>query len=176
MSWILNKKVIVTVILIMAVAGGIFFINRWNRDENRVKRRFQKLLEVVEKTERESLPVAAAKTHKAVSYFTGDAKLVLGQPFPHTLRKPELTHLIQQGRMQAENLTLKCLGSDAMTVNQTNIHLDVSLEGKIRVNGVKDFAIGTYRIDWQETGGKWLISSIEVLEIVSHPHNQTLLR
>jgi hypothetical protein len=134
-----------------------------------VEKNTKALLSAVNKIGTESLPVAAAKSTKAGSFLSGDVLLTLGDPFPDHLRKSDAISLLQQARMQADRMIVTSRGHQVTQLSNSEISMDITLEGFVSVNNQSEKVINSYRLTWVKIEGEWKITKAEVIEVIHHP-------
>lgn len=145
----------------------------WPDDEARVVRRMDDLFALVEKTGPESLPVAAGRALEAGSYFASNVVMRLGYPFPETLRRMEAIRLLQQGRMQADAVTLRTRGREITRQEDGSFRVDLTVDASIGSRGHREELLGVYRLVWTKGEDDWMLTEAGTLEVIAHPAGTT---
>lgn len=156
--------------LVAAMVAAVVLVRCWPNDVRAVEKRMGQLLEAVEKTGPESLPVSAARSLEAGSYLASNVVLELGHPFPRRMRRSDAISLFQQGRMQAESVRVQQRGHEIARQADGRIALDATLEGRITYRGQTEQVIGIYRFIWEKGEDGWKIAEARVSDVVQHPN------
>lgn len=156
--------------LVAAMLIAMVLVRCWPNDLRAVEKRMGQLLEAVEKTGPESLPVSAARALEAGSYLASNVVLELGHPFPKRMRRSDAISLFQQGRLQAESVQVRQRGHEIARQPDGRIALDATLEGRISYRGQTEQVIGIYRFVWEKGEDGWKIAEARVNDVVQHPN------
>ncbi|HMP88658.1 MAG TPA: hypothetical protein PJ991_00570 [Kiritimatiellia bacterium] len=160
------KKIIMT---LAVIAIAVYF---WPNELRKVEKRTKAMLSTMNKKGPENLALASARVLNVVSYFAPDAVIIPGYPTTRRLNKSDATTLLQQARVRLSKLDVSSRGRNVTRLNDDQILVDLTLEAFIEYQGTRDEYIGTFRIVWTKSGGEWLITLIEPLDIIRHPaHN-----
>jgi hypothetical protein len=153
----------------VAVVVGALVWLWWPNDLRTVEKHTAKLLELVSKKGPESLPVGAARSIEAGSYLASNVVMRLGPPFPGSLRRSDAISLIQQGRMQADQLSVRDRGRELTRMEDGTIQADLTIDAEITYRSQTEAIIGTYRLIWTRGEDGWKVTRGEALNVIEHP-------
>lgn len=158
--------------IVVAVLIALLIFWFWPSDIRAVEKNMRKMLAAVGKTGPESLPVSAARSLEAGSYLASNVLLRLGEPFPEHLRKSDAITMLQQARMRADRISVNRCGHNITQTSESEIVMDITLEGEASIQERTEQVIGSYRFTWGDSDGEWKLIKAEVNEVIRHPSGE----
>jgi len=155
-----------SLVAVLFVAGYVLYTD----DEARLRKEWRQLLEHGRKDPGASLISAAHTARSIQGYFTSNAIIEVGGPYPATISRADWPALISRAWHLAEQIEVYDRGHD-LTLNKEDgtARLEVALEVQARVAGEESRQVEGYQLDWRKEGGTWRIHRVTRLETIRNP-------
>lgn len=153
----------IAVVIAGVVLAFVFF--RSGGEEVKINRRLDSLVDIVEKSKKESRLAALAVGPRVAGYFTEDCEVQGASGMPSASGKDLIGATLANMRMRADKVSVSVwqrtvtLGSDEMTAN---MNLRVVVSGSQNDEDYRDDA--RFYIDWVKDDGDWLIARVSTPE------------
>lgn len=154
------------VLLIAAFLTAYLFLQT---DEQKVQRRFNELLDLISKQEREGIAAQALRRTDMLACFGTNLFLEFDYPFPETMTREEFGRVIQYVRHQATTLELKKTGTSLSRLGDGSFQMETTIEASIVIGGDQESYLGSFELLWEEQKGKWVLAGGRQLEVITHP-------
>ena len=148
---------------------GWLIVGLFKSDIDRVKLRTSELLASLEKNGPESIPVAASRVVKIMSYIAPRADFELDYPFPARMHRQEIASLLQSARTRADQITIKTLGMEGIAREDGSVEIQLTVQLDIDIHQTSDQMVGAYRLIWVRNDDAWQLISASALEVIQHP-------
>lgn len=139
-------------------------------DETRLRKEWGRLLALGRKEPGASLLAAAQTARSVQGFFTSNAVIALGGPYPATIGRSEWPVLISRAWHVAEHIQVRDLGHDlTMDEGTRTARMAATLELQVRVGGEDSRYVESYQVDWRTEDGNWRIHQVSRLETIRNP-------
>lgn len=137
----------------LALSGG---------DERAVRRQFHALVRDCEKESGQGVLRSLTNTGDLRNYFTSNATIQLGRPYPYSPTPREISALVARAHMEVESLRIEIHGIEFLPRAERNvIDMRTAAEVIARRGNDEENYLDEYRLRWRKVDGKWLIESAQ---------------
>ncbi len=162
-----NQKNVVIAAL-MAIGAMIVFFLFFQSDEAKIKKKFYKLAEKVEKNDDEHDLIAAKKAHEIEQMFTGSVRIEIpsysvDKTFPRSEISPHVLYartLYQKMTLEFHDFQFQFPSEEKATVDLTGVFKATTRSGE-PVNEIHEAECTLKKID-----GEWLFTGIRGVEVL----------
>jgi len=153
------------------LALGAWLLMGWaDRDERAVRKQFLALVKVCEKTAGQNLLRTAANASALPAFFTTNALVHLGRPYPMTASPRELSALLARAHMEVESLAIGVQGMEfPPRTDPYAVQLRVAIELSGARNGQYERYLDEYLLVWRKERGAWRIAEARVDSAIQPP-------
>lgn len=137
---------------------------------SRLRKTWRQLLEQARKEPGASLLSAAQTARSIQGFFSSNAVIELGAPYPTTIRRAQWPGLIGQAWQVAEQIRVRELGHE-LTLEEGGraARMETTLELQATVAGETSRHVDSYRLEWRTEDGSWLIQQVTHLDTIRNP-------
>ncbi len=150
--------------------GGWLLMSWVDRDERAVRNQFLALVKVCEKPAGQNLIRTAANASAVPAFFTTNALVHLGRPYPMTASPRELSALLARAHMEVESLAIGVQGMEfPPRMDPSAVPLRVAIELSGARNGQHERYLDEYLLVWRKERGEWRIAEARVDSAIQPP-------
>lgn len=150
--------------------AALFFFGVWylwpaGPLASQLERRFDQMLEAIEKVGEESQFVQIGVARQVQDYFVSQALIDLGPPVGRIEGRSDVQRAVLAGRSRAETLALSAGNRQTeVSANEQEAFQDLTVQGTAVVGGERRTDAVRLRVHWVQEDGNWLIQKIYLLE------------
>lgn len=157
-----------------ALAVCVSLIALTRSDERAVKRRLRQLVEACEKQPGQSLLRSLSDSADLRSFFTSNAVLRLGRPYPVEATPGEFASLVARAHLEFSGLEIDILGIEILPRAERN---RMDMLTSVRIRAMRDREMeeysDDYRVRWRNVEGVWKIEFAGSESPISMPLGET---
>lgn len=163
------KRLMGMVILGVAVLLTVLWLNRPN-DAQLIRREWEKVIQLCRKETTVSLLSAATRPLELQGFFTSNALIETGAPYPMSLRRAELPPVFGRLWQMADHIQVQSRGEDIVVAeSRRGAVMEVTVEVQAGVRGDAVSGLDAYRLEWSRAEGPWRIQRIQRMDTIRNP-------
>lgn len=144
---------------IVVASVGMFMLLTMNRDERIIRRNLEDLIARCEKKSGRGVFQTLASAADIRTFFTTDALLNLGKPYPAQLEARELPPLIARAHLELESLQITVNGVEFLPRTAPDqVETRLAAELKAQRGEMAERFLDEYRVRWKKIDGDWKIA------------------
>lgn len=157
--------------MLIVLGIGVLLITHYrSRDEFLIRRTLYDLLLQCEKKGSSGLLATALRAQDIRNFFTTNAIVRTGPPYPMRLERRDLPALLARAHHYADLLIVRARGDELeVAPGRRTALLRITLEVEATIDGRVEQGIGEYEFTWQKEDGEWRISDVRHLDTIRHP-------
>lgn len=163
------KRILRAAIIGAAVVLAVCWLNRPN-DTHLIHREWEKVLQLCRKEAAGSLLTAATRPLELQGYFTSNALIETGAPYPLSLRRAELPAVFGRLWQLADHIQVHSRGEDIVVEESRRAAImEVTVEVQAGVRGDVVSGLDAYRLEWSRAEGPWRIQRVQRMDTIRNP-------
>jgi hypothetical protein len=163
------KRIVLAVIIGVAVLLTVLGLNRRN-EAQRIRGEWAKVLHLCRKETAGSLLSAATRPLELQGFFTSNALIETGAPYPLSLRRAELPPVFGRLWQMADHIQVHSRGEDIVVAeSRRRAVMEVTVEVQAGVRGDVVSGLDAYRLEWSREEGPWRIQRIQRMDTIRNP-------
>ncbi len=165
-----HVRLIILLVAVLGAAGYFGYRYLWLADDERILHgKVDKLVELAEKEGEETLFSSIGTAREIAGHFTEEFVVSMGRPFPEGRQdRDEFAAVIHQARSSAGDLRFRVSDRD-LVVAEDGGSAVMELTGhgiaRFHEHGRRDES-RRFRVEWIKEEGDWLISRVELIDIL----------
>ncbi|HMP76533.1 MAG TPA: hypothetical protein PKE12_09570 [Kiritimatiellia bacterium] len=154
----MKPKIIVAILVALAVS--LIALQMQGRDERAIRRQFKELVRLCEKRPGQGMLRSIAGAGDIRGYFTSNAVIQLGRPYPLRPTPRELAALVARVHVEIESLSIAVHGVEFLPLTESDAReFRTAVELKAVRQGRSESHLDEYRLRWEREDGEWRIAA-----------------
>lgn len=141
------------------------------RDEARIRATLRELIARCEKSGDGGLLATAARGQEVKGYFTSDAVLRIGPPYPMEVARAEIPALVARAHTYADRIAIRVRGDEVEIESgrRRSAVMRATIEVTVTAGGRDERGIGEYRLEWAREDRAWRIRDVRYDASIRRP-------